>query len=460
MDTKPIIKIHNLSVTYFKGKPNEMHSLKNINLEIFPGEFVIFFGPSGCGKSTLLYSISGLETNISGEIFISNQNISQLEVKELEYFHQQKIGMIFQAYYLISSLSVLKNVILPQVSNNKISNHERKLRAFNLLKKFGLEREINRFPGELSGGQQQRVAISRALINNPEVLLADEPTGNLDSKSSGDVLNLFSELNEEQHKTIILVTHNPANLDIANRVFFMKDGELVSVQKNRSIGEKFIRKEAPVANKKGDKSLPEDIGPIVKGFRLLKESYVGLVSNPATDQLIELKAKEIILEVLTKMSSIELSSINLYVRRLLVFGINDKDKMFHYLDDSIKRGGLGLDRRTARNITRKIKDIVKRIELLSHQEKEMEVYDFNDMALQARLYLEDEFKIKFTNEDIRQRFNESIKNRLQVQINKNDLRQFINKSISQGGVGINIRKANKISNRLELLILGRYNNRI
>ncbi len=452
MNPKPIIKVKNLAVTYFKGKPNETHSLKNINLEIFPGEFVIFFGPSGCGKSTLLYSISGLETNIDGEIFIDDKNISKLGTKELEHFHQQKIGMIFQAYYLIGSLSVLKNVILPQIASSGISNKERKRKALALLQKFGLHQEVHRFPSELSGGQQQRVAISRALINNPDVLLADEPTGNLDSKSSEDVLNLFSELNEQENKTIILVTHNPSNLDIAHRIFFMKDGEIVSVKRNRELNQNFSKKKEIPASQAG-------VPAHLRDLAVLQKAYAELSANESSEELTNFKARELLLEVLAGLTSDELSTIEKHVKKLLISGVDTKGEIFHYLDQNIKLGGLGFDRRTAHNISEKIKAIVKKIRFLEKKNKNQDTSWFNNTALQLRLYLEKEFKVKLKNEVARRFFHEKIIDRLHDKISSQDLQLLINTPVSKGGAGIHIRKAKKISNRLELLLLGKYNNK-
>src|SRR6056297_2087061 len=204
---KPIIKIKDLNVTYFRGRPNEIKALDDISLDIYSGEFVIFFGPSGCGKSTLLYAVSGLETNITGNIFIDDKNIAQMKNREIEHFHQKKIGMIFQAYYLIHSLDVLKNVVLPQMALN-VGKKKREKKALQLLEHFGVKEQRAKLPNELSGGQLQRVAICRALVNEPDVLLADEPVGNLDSKSAEEVMNLLKDLYDNQGKTVILVTHN------------------------------------------------------------------------------------------------------------------------------------------------------------------------------------------------------------------------------------------------------------
>jgi len=449
MAVKPIIKINKLNVTYFKGRDNEIRSLKNVNLEIYPGEFVIFFGPSGCGKSTLLYAISGLETEIEGEIIVDGQDISSLKSRDLELFHQQKIGMIFQAYYLIGSLSVLKNVILPQVVNRHKSNKERKRRAMELLSEFGISREYNRYPSELSGGQQQRVAISRALVNDPDILLADEPVGNLDSKASEDVMKLFSRLNEEQKKTVILVTHNPSHLNMAHRVFFIKDGALVSVKKNRELGEKFVNKDAP------DNSLEH---PLTQDFRILQKAYPEFSADVAKPIFKNYKAREVIFEVFTGMTSDELSSLEKYVDKLLESGINDKEKMFHYLDENVKNGGLGLDKRTALKLTTKIKSIINEINELGLEGRGGDHISLEAMILKLNSYLTHEFKVKFKKAEARQRFEDRIRDRLEGKIKKEQFKMLINAAFSKGGVGIHIRKAKKISDRLELLLLGRQHN--
>jgi ABC-type lipoprotein export system ATPase subunit len=152
MADKPIVKAEKLSVIYFLGRPNQVNAVADINLEIMPGEFIIFFGPSGCGKSTLLYSIAGLERNIQGDIFIDGKNLAKFNNKELDNHRQHTIGMIFQAYYLISSLSVFNNIILPQFSLNS-KKKEREQKAAELLKFFGVSEQKDKYPNELSGGQ-------------------------------------------------------------------------------------------------------------------------------------------------------------------------------------------------------------------------------------------------------------------------------------------------------------------
>ncbi|MDD5623740.1 MAG: ABC transporter ATP-binding protein [Candidatus Peribacteraceae bacterium] len=241
MTAQPIISVRKLCVTYFPGKSNEVRALKDVSLDINPGEFIIFFGPSGCGKSTLLYSISGLEKKITGDILVKGENLPTMTPRQRETFHQRTIGMVFQAYYLIASLSVLDNVTLPQVALNEPA-HVRNAKALELLKKFGVFEQAKKLPTELSGGQQQRVAICRSIMNDPDILFADEPVGNLDSKSSEEVMELLRELNERDHKTVILVTHDPSHLHHAHRVFFMRDGQIIRVQQNTAED----RKQSPV----------------------------------------------------------------------------------------------------------------------------------------------------------------------------------------------------------------------
>lgn len=446
-----IIKIRDLNVTYFKGKPNEIQPLKNVNLDIYPGEFIIFFGPSGCGKSTLLYAISGLETAIDGEIVINGKDISKLKEKELEKFHQQSIGMVFQAYYLINSLSVIKNIILPQLVNKSISNKNRKIKAIKLLEQFGISNEIKRYPSELSGGQQQRVAVARALINEPDILLADEPVGNLDSKSAKDVMNMFGKLNEEQKKTIILVTHNPAHLDIAHRVFFIKDGEVVDIKRNREQGESYLSEaDSPPSQQVKEEASQE--------LKILQNSFAGLISCHSREDFDNFKAREIILEVFAGLSSNDLSSMSSYIERLFASGLNDKDEMLSYLDDGIKNGGLGLDKRTAYNLTKKIKNIVSKIKDIQDVNNQSDAKELKSVVNRIHSYLISEFKIKFKGISEKNNFYLILQDRFLNKIDGDQFQIMINSSVDEGGANIHISHAKRVSDRIELLLLGKYNN--
>lgn len=224
------IKTENLNVIYDLGLPSETKALNDINIIINKEDFVVVFGPSGCGKSTLLYAISGIEGPTSGKIWVLDRDITQFTSLEAAKFHRLQIGMVFQAYNLIPTLSVIDNVALPQIFRG-VPRETKYLRAKILLQRFGILPQANKLPMELSGGQQQRVGIARALINEQPVIFADEPVGNLDSKSAKIVLDILYDLNIKDKKTIILVTHDPTLLKYATHIIYMKDGIVVGEKK-------------------------------------------------------------------------------------------------------------------------------------------------------------------------------------------------------------------------------------
>ena len=226
MEKEIAIKTENVNVIYDWGKPSETKALSDINTTIYEEDFVIFFGPSGCGKSTMLYTVSGIEKPTSGKIFVLGKNITEFSPMESAKFHRAQIGMVFQAYNLIPTLTVIDNVALPQVFRG-ISREKRLLRAKILLQRFDILPQADRLPSELSGGQQQRVGIARALINEQPIIFADEPVGNLDSKSAKIVLDILYDLNVKDKKTVILVTHDPSLLKYATHIIYMKDGFIV-----------------------------------------------------------------------------------------------------------------------------------------------------------------------------------------------------------------------------------------
>ena len=226
----PIIKIENVNLWYEKGKPIEVHALKNINLEIERGDYVAFFGPSGCGKTSMLYSISGIDRFQEGRVLINGKDISGLPNQELAIFRQTGIGIVFQQFNLVPSLSVLKNIALPMLFVG-VTSEKAEIEAQKLLDRLNLTDLANRYPYELSGGQQQRVGIARALANNPPIIIADEPLGNLDSVNAKIVLEFLRELNEKDGRTVIMVTHEAWSLKDAKTIFHMKDGVILEVEK-------------------------------------------------------------------------------------------------------------------------------------------------------------------------------------------------------------------------------------
>lgn len=211
----------------FKVGNEKVEILKGITLDIKEGEVVAIIGESGSGKSTFLNILGGLMPCECGEITINENRIDKLNENKLALFRRHNVGFIFQAYNLMPQLSAIENVEMPLIFSG-VSKNKRRKRALDMLKKVGLEDRVNHKPSELSGGQQQRVSIARALMNNPKVILADEPTGNLDSKTSVEILELLKELNEKYKTTFVVVTHSKVVYKYATRIIKMKDGLLVS----------------------------------------------------------------------------------------------------------------------------------------------------------------------------------------------------------------------------------------
>ena len=204
----------------------ETQALENVNLEVKKGEFLSIMGPSGCGKSTLLNIMGLLDTPTSGSIEINGTSIQGMKDGELAAFRNRTLGFVFQSFHLINSLNVLDNVELPLLYR-KVSAKERRERAKEVLERVGLSHRMRHFPTQLSGGQCQRVAIARAIIGNPEIILADEPTGNLDSKMGAEVMEILQRLNKEDGRTIVMVTHNEAQAKQTQRIVRFFDGRQV-----------------------------------------------------------------------------------------------------------------------------------------------------------------------------------------------------------------------------------------
>ncbi|MBK5239960.1 ABC transporter ATP-binding protein [Clostridium sp.] len=218
-----VLKVENLNKTYGKGE-NKVEALKNINLSVDKGEFVAIVGASGSGKSTLLHLLGGLDRPTDGNVIIDGESIYHYKEEKLAVFRRRKIGFVFQFYNLLPILDVEENIALPALlDNDKVD----KIYLEELIKVLGLSERKNHLPSELSGGQQQRVSIGRAVFNKPSIILADEPTGNLDSKSSKDVIELLKFTAKKYNQTLILITHDVNIAAMADRVITIEDGEII-----------------------------------------------------------------------------------------------------------------------------------------------------------------------------------------------------------------------------------------
>ncbi len=235
--SEKVIELNNVWKIYQLGKI-ELTVLKGISLDVVRGDFVSIMGPSGSGKSTLLNMIGCLDVPTKGKVVLNGKDVSKLTEDQLSQLRGKSIGFVFQTFNLMPHLTALENVMLPMVFQGK-SLKQRKKKAKQLLTSVGLEKRINHQPAELSGGERQRVAIARAFVNDPELVIADEPTGNLDSVTGKKIMQLLKRFHKEEKKTIIVVTHDPNIADYSEEIFHIKDGEIVT---NHQKGSKFLWK--------------------------------------------------------------------------------------------------------------------------------------------------------------------------------------------------------------------------
>jgi lipoprotein-releasing system ATP-binding protein len=215
------------AVSKYFHDPITVQVLNDINFTINRGDFVSVIGKSGCGKSTLLYILSTMDTDYGGEIFIDGESMKNKMEADLARVRNEKIGFVFQFHYLLNEFSVLKNVMLPGLKLGKYSEKEIEHRAFEKLKILGIESEALKKPNQVSGGQKQRIAIARALINDPLIIMGDEPTGNLDKKNGEIVFNIFKELAEVYHQSLLIVTHDQEFAQKTHRIIEMEDGRII-----------------------------------------------------------------------------------------------------------------------------------------------------------------------------------------------------------------------------------------
>ncbi|HUO50780.1 MAG TPA: ABC transporter ATP-binding protein [Candidatus Paceibacterota bacterium] len=333
---KVAIQADKLVITYNKGKSNEFNALNNINAEIYPREYIILFGPSGCGKSTLLYTILGGNVPDSGHMFVQGEDIYAYNPAEMNHYQQSIIGIVYQQFNLITSISVLDNVALPRLFMN-MPPSERNERARVLLRRFGIpERLENKTPVMMSGGQQQRVAVARSLINDPQILLADEPVGNLDSISAEHVMDSFKEINTKDRKTVILVTHDAKYLPYAHRVFYMRDGILRRIVVNPEV---------------------EQIKRVKPGETIVTEIEQLARLYPYAEP-IELKVKSLVNFATQSMGFAQIERIEKGVLEVLK-GSMDEDLFCKYLSRPGVEGGAGMHEESSRDMAKKIFGIVK-----------------------------------------------------------------------------------------------------
>lgn len=432
---EPCIKVDQLRVIYNKGKSNEVRSLDGVSVEIYPEEYIIIFGPSGCGKSTLLYGISGLQAPTYGDVVVLGKNLAQMTKREKVEFHQTKIGMVFQAFYLIDTLTVIDNVCLPKVFRGEDLKSRREA-SMQLLRRFGIGEQADRFPNQLSGGQKQRVSIARALVNNPEIILADEPVGNLDSESAQNVLDIFKEINDVDKKTLIMVTHNPEHLVYADRIIHMKDGKKVSEEINND-------KRPKEAVIKEISSTPEEISGELK---LLMRTFKNLSLQQVGVLLIPFKAKQLLSHIISELTEEQTGSAENILKEFLFNNI-DGTALSEKLDLDFEKGGAGWNKLRAMSFTQRVKTIMAQTELLNG-DPEKALIPFCE-------YLINVYHLKLA-DDIMLRFQSFIKLRVENKIDRFGLQQRLDSPKALGGAGLYKGTAEKVVREVELIMLLKY----
>lgn len=426
----PLIKIDKVSVVYDKGKPSEMVALNGVSLEIYPEEYIIFFGPSGCGKSTLLYTIAGLEVPDSGRIVVDGRDLSSLSKSDFVAYHRSRMGMVFQAFYLISSLSILDNVVLPQMFIRE-GVAKRKELGMKVLERFEIAHLAKRLPTELSGGQQQRVAICRAVINDPPMLFADEPVGNLDSHSAEKVMDLLYELNTRDKKTVILVTHDSRYLHYAHRVFYLKDGELVREVNNPE--------RTQVREEKVQPFVAHALAEFARFYPHLDEG--DLKAKFLSHYLMGIKDEEV------------QERLERFIRKKVSGQISRADFALS-LNKPFVEGGVGLYEQTSLRLVDKVDKIVDESKFVHEKfEHFPEKYDTLVNGLESvRNSLLADYEGSLTPEEL-DRFDTIIKARLEGSIDHKQFRELLNKSWKEGGLGLHHQTAEKFSTLLELILI-------
>lgn len=443
----PIIKLENVSLWYNKDKPIEVKALKNISLDIERGDYAAFFGPSGCGKTTMLYAISGIDHFQEGKIIINDRDISTLTNQELAIFRQTGIGIVFQQFNLVPSLNVLKNVALPMLFVG-VSSEKADQEAAKLLERLNLTEYAERFPFELSGGQQQRVGIARALANDPPIIIADEPLGNLDSVNAKNVLEFLKELNEKDGRTIIMVTHEAWSLRDVKTIFHMKDGEVKEVEHVTSgtISDsltKRLNKQLSQQNGEETKEAENKETETTENKENSKEITSGISAHVLANFLLRGYS-------IDEINRFEEISNNLFNSKITI-------EEFHKLiNRPFKDGGVGLWKKKSERISLYLGEIIKNRKTIE------EIYTLiesnpetaiNDEVRDIRNWLIEGYTGKLEQAQI-YAFDQVISDRVRNLITKEDAIKVFSLSAGKFGVGLSFRASHLISEKLELILSG------
>jgi putative ABC transport system ATP-binding protein len=421
-----VIEMEKVNLWYNKEKETEVHALKDISLSIKQGEYVAFFGPSGCGKTSVLYALSGIDRYQSGSVKIHDADLTQRSNEELSICRQTDIGIVFQQFNLIASLTVLQNVTLPMMFLGKTLK-EANEEGLRLLARLDLTSYTDRFPFELSGGQQQRVGIARALANNPPIIIADEPLGNLDSVSATNVLAFLKELNEKDGRTIIMVTHEAWSLKDVEKVFYMKDGAVVETEDQteetiaESLSKKLYRQLSKTDNEGKEKSIP---ATVLSHF--LMRGY----------------------------SPEEIERFETFLQERMA-GRIDSDQFRIEIDKPFKNGGVGFWKQKAKRVSAYIEEVINErhdVDSLFVMIEKSPELSIQDEVQKIEEWLCKEYTGKLSNQQ-RIQLLESITKRIKGISTAEQFRGALRESKRKGGVGLSLRASQVVGERMELLLV-------
>lgn len=428
---KPFIVARDLEIIYNKGKSNEFKALTGVNTDIYEGEYIILFGPSGCGKSTLMYAIQGSLPPGNGTLLIRGDNVYSYPPEERVYFQRYVMGIIFQAFNLIPSLSVLDNVALPMIFCDS-DRRTRERRAQMLLDRFGVGHVSHKIPAMLSGGQQQRVSVARSMVNDPKILLADEPTGNLDSVSTQQVMDKIDEINTYDRRTIIMVSHNAAHLSYAHRVYYLKDGQIVREVVNPQ------RKQ---------------IKPVKEGETIVTE-LEQLARLFPYDSVETLRVKSLVNFLTQDYTYDQLIRLEIAVEHF-IGGRIEREQFIKMLATHYDKGGVGIPVDEARKMARISERLMVQADDIRRfrrvYDKDQVFFDQHKLAERLRDHLLKAYHLKLTKKQD-DNLVEIIADRVVGVSGEDEFHKKVQKGISAGGLGLSEKEADDVTRYFEKLI--------
>ena len=428
---KPLIVCRDLSIIYNQGKQNEFKALSGVNTDIFEGEYIILFGASGSGKSTLMYSIQGSLPPGEGTLLIRGDDIYGYPPSERVYFQRYVMGIIFQQFNLIPSLSVLDNVALPMIFSN-VGKEKRERRAQALLDRFGVGHVSHKITPMLSGGQQQRVSVSRSMINDPKILLADEPTGNLDSVSTQQVMDKIDEINTFDRRTVIMVSHNAAHLSYAHRVYYLKDGKVV--------------REVVNPQRKQIKPVKEGETIVTELEQLARLFPYDSVETLRVKSLVNYLTQEYTFDQIVRMEH----AIGLYLQ-----GKIDKKHFIKALSLHYDRGGVGIDEPTAKRMASTTETLVAQStdirRFRARKDNTGVFFGQHELAERLRDHVQQAHNLKLS-KDRDANLVELIADRVTGVTSEDDFHERLQNSVAKRGLGLPEKEADDVTRYFEKLI--------